>query len=68
LLQTYITSITVQDLPVTELTGSIEEYESVGNKVDARHTELNEQLGKLDKDIQEESARLNKHHSKTTLC
>ncbi|KAJ7913366.1 hypothetical protein B0H13DRAFT_498816 [Mycena leptocephala] len=61
-LETYITSITVQNLPVAELAGTIEEYESAGNKVDARHAELSEQLAKLDKDIQEERARLNKHH------
>ncbi|KAJ7884203.1 hypothetical protein B0H14DRAFT_2701017 [Mycena olivaceomarginata] len=61
-LQTYITSITARDLPVAELAGSIEEYESAGNKVDARRAELSEQLEKLDKDIQEERARLNKRH------
>lgn len=61
-LETYITSITVQDLPVAELAGTIEEYESTGNKVDARHADLSEQLAKLDKDIQEERARLNKRH------
>jgi hypothetical protein len=52
----------VQDLPVAELAGSIEEYESAGNKVDARHAELSEQFAKLDKDIQEERARLNERH------
>ncbi|KAJ7303581.1 hypothetical protein DFH08DRAFT_977092 [Mycena albidolilacea] len=61
-LQSYITSITVQDLPVAELAGSIEKYGFAGNKVDARHAELSEQLAKLDKDIQEECARLNKRH------
>ncbi|KAJ7882631.1 mucoidy inhibitor A [Mycena olivaceomarginata] len=61
-LQTYITSITAQALPVAELAGSIEEYESAGIKVDSRRAELSEQLEKLDKDIQEERARLNKRH------
>ncbi|KAF7344782.1 hypothetical protein MVEN_01639300 [Mycena venus] len=61
-LDTYITSISVQGLPVAELAGTIQEYESAGDKVDARRTELNEQLAKLDKDIQEERVRLNKRH------
>jgi septal ring factor EnvC (AmiA/AmiB activator) len=61
-LQTYITSITAQALPVAELAGSIEEYESAGIKVDSRRAELSEQVAKLDKDIQEERVRLNKHH------
>ncbi|KAJ6533516.1 hypothetical protein B0H19DRAFT_1186123 [Mycena capillaripes] len=68
-LETYITSIRVHDLPVAELAGTIEEYESTGNKVDARHAELSEQLAKLDKDIQEERLRLNKcHFEDGALC
>ncbi|KAJ7208926.1 hypothetical protein GGX14DRAFT_453628 [Mycena pura] len=59
-LDTYITSISVKGLPAAELAGTIREYESAGDKVDTRRTELNEQLAKLDKDIQEERVRLNK--------
>jgi hypothetical protein len=57
-LKEYLHSLTVEHLEISKLENVMESYDSAGEKLDTRKSELTEQLGLIDADIALEQARI----------
>ncbi|KAJ7149203.1 hypothetical protein C8R43DRAFT_925110 [Mycena crocata] len=66
-LQQYLGSLTVQHLEVSKLENVLENYESTGERLDAKKAELTEELRLLDADISAERAAIAVPHENDKL-
>ncbi|KAF7340145.1 hypothetical protein MVEN_01933000 [Mycena venus] len=66
-LEQYLGSLTVQHLEVSNLDNVLEQYDSTGGRLDAKKTELTEELRVLDEQISAERARIAVPHENSEL-
>ncbi|KAJ6527188.1 hypothetical protein B0H19DRAFT_970147 [Mycena capillaripes] len=66
-LEQYLSSLTVQHLEVSKLASAMENYDSTGEKLDAKKFDLTEQLRTIDADIVLERARIAVPHENDKL-
>ncbi|KAJ7119770.1 hypothetical protein C8R44DRAFT_706692 [Mycena epipterygia] len=66
-LEQYLSSLTVEHLEVSKLESVMENYESAGEKLDARKSDLTEQLRTIDADIALEKVRIAVPHENDKL-
>ncbi|KAJ7258784.1 hypothetical protein B0H12DRAFT_1201805 [Mycena haematopus] len=66
-LEQYLSSLTVEHLDVSKLESVMENYDSTGAKLDAKKSELTEQIRSLDADIGLERARIAVPHETDKL-
>jgi hypothetical protein len=57
-LRQYLDSLTVQNLPVTQLESVLHQYETTGARLDARKKELTRELQGIDAEIAAENAQM----------
>ncbi|KAJ7315018.1 hypothetical protein DFH08DRAFT_820983 [Mycena albidolilacea] len=57
-LRQYLDSLTVQNLPVTQLESVLHQYETTGARLDARKKELTRELQRIDTEIAAENAQM----------
>ncbi|KAJ7591028.1 hypothetical protein C8J56DRAFT_550654 [Mycena floridula] len=57
-LGTFLNSLNVQHIQPTQLSAALENYESVGAKIDDRMSELTKEIEEIDESIKEERAKL----------
>ncbi|KAF7367406.1 hypothetical protein MSAN_00803200 [Mycena sanguinolenta] len=66
-LEQYLGSLTVQHLEVSHLDKVLEQYDSTGGRLDAKKTELTEELRRLDAEISSERALIAVPHENSKL-
>ncbi|KAJ6455469.1 hypothetical protein C8R45DRAFT_1222558 [Mycena sanguinolenta] len=66
-LEQYLASLTVQHLDVSKLESVMENYDATGAKLDAKKSELTEQIRTLDVEIEQERARIAVPHENNKL-
>ncbi|KAJ6455475.1 hypothetical protein C8R45DRAFT_881683 [Mycena sanguinolenta] len=66
-LEQYLASLTVQHLDVSKLESVMENYDATGAKLDAKKSELTEQIRALDVEIEQERARIAVPHENNKL-
>ncbi|KAF7357365.1 hypothetical protein MSAN_01332500 [Mycena sanguinolenta] len=66
-LEQYLASLTVQHLEVSKLESVMENYDATGAKLDAKKSELTEQIRSLDVEIEQERARIAVPHENDKL-
>ncbi|KAJ7914284.1 hypothetical protein B0H13DRAFT_2003163, partial [Mycena leptocephala] len=66
-LEQYLSSLTVEHLDVSKLESVMDNYDSTGEKLDAKKSDLTEQLRKIDADISFERARIAVPHENDKL-
>jgi chromosome segregation ATPase len=66
-LEQYLSSLTVEHLDVSKLESVMDNYDSTGEKLDAKKSDLTEELRKIDADISFERARIAVPHENNKL-